>query len=243
MEKIKYATNVAETSSIALELISIYNSRMLGDSLIDNRFAIIKNNSNELVIMTNNSWANTTLLADDEFRDNDDRALFGYIDTMTKRRPSPEQAIALKVKTVLDKYKLKIIRLPYAEQSAMNKAMISDVRACLQINDLVVLPDLNMLINNCEESQNSFDASFSIAREVLVERNNKMTASQLASAIRDIVNDDIVPYVETMKQIDAARYTEFADNIKAAIQKTNQRVDERIAALARKHVSEKTTGK
>lgn len=201
MKRIHSNAIINEIAEICNGIIELSKKHPISeDAYFALTFAKLSEKSDELIGKINAGWLKSELKEKDELRDLDIRAIFTEVKAKCMRRPSASQEKALKVMEVLDRYGMQITDDNYTNESANNRAMLSDLSAPEMAKYIRSISDLNQLIANAEQSQANFDDSASKLIEDKNERENTKSATIVARELRDIFNDELATYLSAMTQ-------------------------------------------
>lgn len=242
MKQIHSSSNTSEIASVASGIVELNKTNTIAeDGFFTITYTKLQGKSNELIQKINTGWYSLALEEKDELRDQDIRAIFYEVEAKCNRRPDSEQENALRIKTVLDRYGLKITRDSYSKESTNIKAMLSDLKSDELSDNIVSIPDLNILISNLDNSQASFDQTVAQQIKDKVERDNSKPASEIAQELKHIINNEFCPYTGAMSQANPAKFKKYADLLSKIIEDNNNQVRNRLATLKRKKEEETAT--
>lgn len=130
---------------------------------------------------------------------------------------------------VMEKYKLKILRLNYADQSSNIEALLMDLSASALKPHIDALPGVSETIANLRATQTSFTAK-RVAYDKAVALNAQgASASELKKPLLELINARLVPFLKVSKMVNPATYTHFADAVAQVIESTNVTIRRRGA--------------
>lgn len=123
---------------------------------------------------------------------------------------------------VLDKFGLKIIRENYAEESSHIEAMLSDLLALQP--DISALSGVSESIAAVRKAQTDFNTQrVEYEKKQGIEKQTE-TASTLKKQLLELINNRLLPYLDTMKMVDATKFANLANATEEAIKTTNTAV-------------------
>jgi len=235
MTKIDAGFTIKEAAEAGTKITDLNTiSPIVEDIYYAKTFEKLVAKTQELIQMINAGWLESDLKEKDDVRDLDIRAIFYEVTAKCMRRESEDQQKAMRVKSVLDRYGMKITDSTYTSESAEIRAMILDIKAPELAEDRKSISDLNGLIGNLEGSQNSFDQSDDQLRDDKIGREKNKPASTLAKELRYIINDELCGYLSAMTQANPDKYAAFSNKFFQIIEDANKEVHNRLAALKRK---------
>lgn len=242
MKQIHSSSNNSEVASAASGVVELNKTNtIIEDTFFTLTFDKLQAKLDELIEKINTGWYSLALEEKNDLRNQDIRAIFYEVDAKCYRRPGSEKESALKIKTVLDRYGLKITRDSYSKESTNIKAMLSDLKAEELSDDLTTITDLSSLISNLENSQSSFDQTAYQQIQNKVERDNSKPASEIAQELKHIINNEFCPYIGAMAQANPIKFKDYADLLSKIIENNNNQVRNRLATLKRKKEEEAAT--
>ncbi|MDO5523045.1 MAG: DUF6261 family protein [Bacteroidia bacterium] len=128
---------------------------------------------------------------------------------------------------VMEKYKLKILRLNYADQSSNIEALLMDLSAPALRPHIDALPGVSEAVANLRAAQTDFTAK-RVAYEKAVALNTQgASASELKKPLLQLINARLVPFLTVSKMVNPDAFTHFADTVAQAIESTNAAVRRR----------------
>ena len=128
---------------------------------------------------------------------------------------------------VKDKYKLKILRLNYAEQSSNIEALLMDLSAPALKPHIDALPGVAEAIANVRSAQTDFTAKRVAYQKALALNVDGDSAYKLKKPLLELINVKLIPYLVAMKMVEPAKYTHFADAVDQIISDTNATIRRR----------------
>ena len=235
MKKLTVKLTIDETAIVGERTIKINNENPITeDAYFTVTFEKLSEKTKELTDKINDGRIASELKEKDDARDLDIRAIFYEVEAKCMRRESEDRAKAMRVMEVLDRYGIRITDANYGTESSRINAMLSDLKAPELAEDRKAVPELDTLIPNLEESQDAFETSTMTQMKNKAEREKEKPASVIAEELRDIINDELLGYINAMALSQPDKYKPFAEMLNKLIEDTNKRVRDRMAALKRK---------
>ncbi len=140
----------------------------------------------------------------------------------------PDAAIkeaAVKTYKVYDNYGVAINKLSYTEQSSKIKSLVTDLQKVTP--EVAQLSGVETLMGGLQQAQSDFE----VAEEAYRTEKNKDNTTQAASTIRkeimDLINDKLVPYLNTMNMVNPTVYEALSADIASIIVRNNDTVKRR----------------
>lgn len=107
----------------------------------------------------------------------------------------------------------------YTAESSLIEAMLKDLeRFSAEIDDLIGLPEA---IDFLRQTQNDFAEKRQVLEKDQAQHKQLATASALKDPLLSLLNDQLVPYLSSVKMSDPAKYGTLADQVQTAIDATN----------------------
>lgn len=235
MRKVNSSSNIKDTAEVGQGIIDINKTNAITeDAFFTTTFDLLSAKTDELFGKIRAGWMESELEAKDKDRDLDVRAIFYEVEAKCVRRESDDQVKALRLKTILDRYGMKITGSSYTNESAEIRALLKDLKVPELADVRSAVPDLDGLISNLEGSQAAFDASAGKHLLNLSERETSKSATVVAKELRDIINGDLCTYMGAMAKANPDKYKAFANLMTILIEENNKKVRDRMAALLKK---------
>ncbi|MDM8161133.1 DUF6261 family protein [Labilibaculum sp. K2S] len=188
----------------------------------------------ELINSINRGGVHNDRKEKDAIRDADVRAVFYEVMARCNRRPSENQKKALRIKKILDRFGIEITEYTYINESANINAMLIDLTAPELSEERASIPDLNELLANLEGSQADFNLSNMQLIEDSIDRKKTKSATVLAKEVRDLINNELSVYLQSMAMAKPSQYKEFAGLLHTIIADNNKSVADHLLAVKRK---------
>lgn len=195
-----------------------------GDSYLTETTTKLKEMHESLVAALNRSKISTRLEAFDNARDTETRLLYKLIDGYTAHPNEKIAAAAVALSKICAKYPA-MWNLNQNEQSGMTKSLLGDFVG--ETENIAVLDGVAVRVANVKKAHEDFEA----AHKTMVATNEQERATDSASSLKKpilvLVNDDLLPYLATMRRIQPAQYEKLAALIDREIQNVNDKVSAR----------------
>lgn len=130
---------------------------------------------------------------------------------------------------VMEKYKLKILRLNYADQSSNIEALLMDLSAPALKPYIDVLPGVSEAMANLRGAQTNFTGKRVAYERTVAINAQDASASELKKPLLELINARLVPFLGVSKMVNPDAFTHFADTVAQAIESTNAAVRRRSA--------------
>jgi len=221
-------------------LLAIKNAAITTDPYLLVVVDKLTGKNNLLTIVINENKQVSVLSEKDNNRDNCTRVVFLITKALLYSTDDAERKDAEVINAILQRYGLDIINKTYSEQTVVLNALLSDLEQQDIAAITVKYPLLQKHIDRLKASQT--DWMNSVQTHVLQQNEQKNTpsASKLHPEIREIVNNELMVYIDAMKKANPDTYGELATQIENIIIETNQRIRNRNSAEATQEVEEPT---
>ncbi len=160
----------------------------------------------------------------DALRDNLLKLLFKLIDGYTAH---PDAKIAQSAKTIFDKISKKyssIARANYEEESGLLSSMFGDFETEEFSSAVKDLSGVSERLSQLKTAQENFEKAHKVYIEALKAEKSEESATSIKKKALYLVNDELVPYLSTMRRVKKAQYEKLAQMIEGEIQNVNDKV-------------------
>ncbi len=230
ISKINAISRNAEVNEVAEAFIVAFGKQdFSADHYLTEVFASLRQGNAELTTAIKASGAISRQNLCDEERDRAGRALFLCTNAACEL---PDPAIAQSaaaVSTVLDKYGLSMFRSSYDEETTLIRSLLEELGELA--DEVQAVPQLLLHLNHLKQRQDDFDK----AKEEYVKSQAEGKAIRSASKVRveimDLLNKNLIPYLNTMNKVTPAVYGSFVALCAELATRNNQRVKRRQAAV------------
>ena len=164
----------------------------------------------------------------DNLRDSDTRALFYEIIAKTHFRDGAVRDSATILMEVVDRYGWELIGRSYDDQTSYTMAMLSDFTKEELKPHIDMLPNVQMLLDNLQESNNSVKARMAESRTLKYDSHDDKSAYILKRELRILINKVIIPHVTVMAKSNPETYKDFCDTLHTIIEEMNDNVKNRL---------------
>lgn len=171
--------------------------------------------------------AESDLEEKDEVRDNGLRSLVylvqGYI-----HHPDPAvNGAAVKVDDVLDRYGLSVTKESYSTESALINSLLADLSKPNMQEHVAALSGCAELIAALQTAQDAFEQTRIAYEEEKAQEGAETNATTLKKEVIDVINNQLVVYLDAMMLVDEATYGAFVRTVAEIIDATNEMVKRR----------------
>ncbi|WP_461640172.1 DUF6261 family protein [Labilibaculum euxinus] len=233
--KINSNSSTKHCAEIGNKLISLFQKYSIKeDHYYTDIFKKLLLITKELIDSINRGGVHNDRKEKDAIRDADVRAVFYEVMARCNRRPDENQKKALRIKKILDRFGIEITEYTYINESANINAMLVDLTAPELAEERASIPDLDKLLANLQSSQSDFELSNLEFIENTDKRKKTKSATALAKDLRDLINNELSVYLQSMAKAKPSQYKEFAELLTTIIEDNNKSVADHLAAVKRK---------
>lgn len=224
MRKIKSESKINEISNIALRITDIYNQLRLEDRRLEAFIIDLKKKNDILLEAINPDFTKSNLDEYDNVRDGYWTDLFyalqGYCHLPLENiRKDAEYLFA-----IVQKFGLTTAKKAYAEESADLEAVLLDLskdEAREAAGRLQGIAELVELLRSAQSKFHEAQLNYNIA---VASENARPVASDVKKEVLSMINQQIVPYLNTMYMIEPEIYKDFYQTVERAISDVNENV-------------------
>lgn len=228
IQKLLSQTRTTEVSGISVTLLIIYKKGTLdNDTYLASIFSSLQTQSNQIRTAIKQSKTKSNLAKKDLARDNEVRALYYLLIGLNHH---PDQVIRLsseKIMKIFRKYGLKMIKTSYLIESALINSLLEDLAVPALQTDIMALSGCAETIANLQTRQNDFKNANLYWGEKKSKEGKLPSATHLKKIVLEIINNQIVVYLNAMQQADKTVYGELAQSIAQIINDNNEAVKKR----------------
>jgi hypothetical protein len=233
--KINSNSSTKHCAEIGKKLIYLFQQYPISeDSYYNDIFKKLSVITEELIDSINREGVHNERKEKDAVRDTDVRAVFYEVMAKCNRRASENQKKSLRIKKILDRFGIEITEYTYINESANINAMLIDLMAPELSEERASIPDLDELLVNLQNSQADFSLSNIQLIEDSVDREKTKSATVLAKDVRDLINNELSVYLQSMAMAKPTKYKAFAELLFTIIGGNNKSVTDHLAAVKRK---------
>lgn len=192
-----------------------------GDEHLAKETKELKDLSQRLIIAIRRGKVSVALEEFDLARDKATRLLFKLIDGYTAHPNEEKAKAAQKLSLITAKYPV-VWSLNQEEQSGLMNSLIKD----LEESDAEVssLDGVKERFDEVKSAQEAFETAHKEALKTSKDEKESESASSLKKPILNLVNNDLLSYLDVMCSIDASKYEKLAQMIEGEIQNVNDKV-------------------
>ncbi len=227
MKKVSSKLRVTEIATIANNLIRQYqwDPNINSDAFLKKTVDEIDELSGRL---TESIQRGTTKLGLDEadaVRDEAIRDLGTLIDGYTAIPFADQKEAAYAIKSIFDKYGKRIAIEPFAVESSLIESMLVDFSTPITIAAIQSLPGVAELIVKLRKAQDDFNAASD--KQTANAADKPASATELKKEMLTLLNDKLIPYLNTMMMANPDVFGTFAKQAEVEIDRANATVTKR----------------
>ena len=227
MKKVSSNLRVTEIATIANNLIRQYqwDPNINSDAFLKKTVDEIDELSGRL---TESIQRGTTKLGLDEadaVRDEAIRDLGTLIEGYTAIPFADQKEAAYALKSIFDKYGKRIAIEPFAVESSLIESMLVDFSTPITIAAIQSLPGVAELIVKLRKAQDDFNAASD--KQTANAADKPASATELKKEMLTLLNDKLIPYLNTMMMANPDVFGTFAKQAEVEIDRANATVTKR----------------
>ncbi len=219
------AKSTIRSVSVTTELIlKAIKTRISGLSVfVDNLVNDVEKKNNQLTDMINDKLKPSNKQEADAARDTKTRGLFYITNALTYSAIVEESECAMVVMEILDNYGLEIIRKSYSKQTADTNAILSDLDKPEVAAVIDKVPSVRSIVEELRSANEYLKQSY--IDDVDNKLNNDTpSASKVNEIVLDMVNNDLIPTINTMSKISPDEYLDTYKAIYEIVEEHNRSI-------------------
>ena len=228
MNKLNAKARITEVDGLSDSVISIFNAdtNAQSDAFLKGQIAELTTLSDAITAAILQDKAVSNLDETDSKRDEAVRNLGSLLSGYAVFPIEEKKAAAVSLKAIFDKYsKSGILSANYVSESSMIESMLSDFSTEEAKANIEKLDGIANMISTIRTSQDEFTAANDAF--VKAEGNKGASASSYKKPILAIINDKIVPYLNTMAIVGNTAVADFSKNVETEINRINETIAKR----------------
>ncbi len=234
MNKLSKSARTTEVDDTSDRLLQLYSTEaaLKDDTFLKPLFAELQTLSDKITEAIKKDKILSELDDADAVRDEAVKKLFKIVDGYAAMPMENFHQPGAKLKAILDKFGLGIIRQNYASESSYIESMLQDLSAVSA--EIAALPGVAESIAAVRTAQTDFTAKRVNYEKTLSSEKQGESASAVKKPLLELINNKLLPYLDTMKMVDAAKFTNFTDATAQIIANTNSVVSQRTTPKTEK---------
>ena len=227
MKKVSNNLRVTEIATIANNLIRQYqwDPNINSDAFLKKTVDEIDELSGRLTESIQRGATKLGLDEADAVRDEAIRDLGTLIDGYTAIPFANQKEAAYALKSIFDKYGKRIAIEPFAVESSLIESMLVDFSTPITIAAIQNLPGVAELIVKLRKAQDDFNAASD--KQTANAADKPASATELKKEMLTLLNDKLIPYLNTMMMANPDVFGTFAKQAEVEIDRANATVTKR----------------
>lgn len=228
MNKVKSTIRITEVDGLSDSIIRIFgaDAKAQGDDFLKGQIAELTVLSDAITAAILQDKAVSNLDEADSKRDEAVRNLGALLSGYAVFPLEEKKAAALSLKAVYDKYaKSGILSASYISESSMIESLLKDLAAAEAVANIEKLDGVSEMVSAIRAAQDNFTAANDAF--VRAEGSKGTSASSYKKPILAVINDRIVPYLNTMAIVGNTAVADFAKGVETEISRVNENVAKR----------------
>ena len=228
MNKLNAKARITEVDGLSDSVIRIFgaDSKAQGDAFLKSQIAQLTVLSDAITAAILQDKAVSNLDEADSKRDEAIKNLGALLSGYAVFPLEEKKAAALGLKAVYDKYaKSGILSASYISESSMIESLLGDFSSAEAKANIEKLDGIGDMIAAIRTAQDDFTAANDAF--VKAEGSKGASASSYKKPILSVINDKIVPYLNTMAVVGNTAVAEFAKGVESEITRVNETVAKR----------------
>ncbi|MCT4638065.1 MAG: DUF6261 family protein [Bacteroidales bacterium] len=213
--------SVNATTELILKAIKTRISGL--NVFIDNLVTDVEKKNSQLTDMISNKIEQSTKQEADAARDTRTRGLFHITNALTYSAIAEESECAMVVMEILDNYGLDIIKKSYSKQTADTNAILSDLDKPEVAAVIDKVPSVRSMVEELRSANEYLKQSFIDNVDNKLD-NDAPSASKISEIILDMVNNDLIPTINTMSKISPDEYLDTYKAVSKIAEEHNQSI-------------------
>ena len=228
MNKVKSTIRITEVDGLSDSIIRIFgaDTKAQEDTFLKSQIAELTTLSDAITAAILQDKAVSNLDEADSKRDEAIKNLGALLSGYAVFPLEEKKAAALGLKAVYDKYaKSGILSASYVSESSMIESMLKDLAAAEAMAGIEKLDGIAEMVSAIRAAQDDFTAANDAF--VKAEGSRGASASSYKKPILSVINDKIVPYLNTMAVVGNTAVADFAKGVETEITRVNEIVAKR----------------
>ncbi|MFB9119672.1 DUF6261 family protein [Bergeyella porcorum] len=227
--KLRSTARVGEVADTAERLLKRYKTvtEVSEDKFLKGIYVKLENLYNALSEAIKSGIAHSQLDDADTLRDSKIRMLEKVLNGYQNLPIEDLKKHGQKLYGVFAKYGLGIIKENYVNQSGLIEALLKDLSATDLQASIEALSGVSQSIEELREAQEAFNQQRLDYEKAQAKQGSQEKATSLKKSVVELINNELVQYVRTMKMVNPTQYQTFADEVAEAINTTNEVVKRR----------------
>ena len=228
MNKLNAKARITEVDGFSDTLIRIFNAdlQVQKDEFLKNQIAELSALSDAITNAILQDKAVSNLDAADSKRDEAVKNLGALLTGYAVFPVEEKRTAAVALKAVYEKYsKSGILTASYVSESSMIESMLGDFSSADAAANIEKLDGIELMIKAIRSAQDDFTAANDAY--VKAEGSKDASASSYKKSILVLINDKIIPYLNTMQIVGNTNVLAFAKNVEIEVARINETISKR----------------
>ena len=228
MNKLNAKARITEVDGFSDSIIRIFgaDTKAQGDAFLKSQIAQLTTLSDAITAAILQDKAVSNLDEADSKRDEAIKNLGALLSGYAVFPLEEKKAAALSLKAVYDKYaKSGILSASYISESSMIESLLKDLSSAEAMASIEKLDGIGDMVAAIRAAQDDFTAANDAF--VKAEGSKGASASSYKKPILAVINDKIVPYLNTMAIVGNTAVADFARGVETEISRVNESVAKR----------------
>ena len=190
-------------------------------------FDPIQHQSTLLSEAVNRLKAKSEQQTNDEVRDEKITGLYYLLVSFSHHPDAQIQKAAVSLLGIFDKYGLAMKDESYTTESSLVNSLLKDYSKPKQQANIALVPQCSEYIAALQTAQTNFENTRVAFETTRAEEGTLENASGIKKVVINIINNQLVPYLNVMAQLDEPAYGAFARTVEEIISANNEVVKKR----------------
>lgn len=228
MNKVKSTIRITEVDGLSDSIIRIFgaDSKAQGDDFLKGQIAQLTTLSDAITAAILQDKAVSNLDEADSKRDEAIKNLGALLSGYVVFPLEEKKTAAISLKAVYDKYaKSGILSASYISESSMIESLLGDFSSAKAVANIEKLDGIGEMVAAIRAAQDDFTSANDAF--VKAEGSKGASASSYKKPILAVINDKIVPYLNTMAIVGNTAVADFAKGVETEISRVNENIAKR----------------
>ena len=228
MKKILLKSKISDVYSLLkLILVVLQNAVIADDSYLINLTGRLVTALKNYIKAINESRLKSMVMPIDQRRDTMIRSFFMELKSKLLSLKDDVRQNAQTIQEAIKNYSISMVNLPYSEETTQLDAMLSDLEKPEVQLALTNLTDLNDIVQMLKTIQAEFTTAADAYNKAIIDGESVLPAYKQCRIIISTLNNELLPYLYTMSNVNPAVYGDIYTQIASHIDQNNARVHNR----------------
>jgi len=217
-----------EVDGTTNQIIKAYKATSLNsDANLEQIFGPLETKSTLLTDSINRLTEKSTQKTNDEVRDDKVDGLYYLLLSAAHSPKTKIKEAALILLEIFEQYGLKVKDESYTRQSSLVNSLLNDYKQPDALAAIANVPQCADYIEALQTAQDNFENMRLSFEEAQARSGTQENASSLKKEVVELINNQLVPYLNVMQQLNPDTYGEFAGLVAKLIAANNEVVKKR----------------